>query len=184
MNITEQFFYEILEVYYEFDENVDGSISRSEFFGAMKNLGMNPSEDKIDTMFNEIDLDNSGSIEFNELLIMAETMMNKEDETLETKNILKFVYSSYDRNWGWSKKFMPTARSIRTKDMKKRNRGLDCNELQFYVKNNQEDLQASDAEIGEFLEEVLELAKHESNYSAFKHLWPVPKFGDFWTFSE
>merc|ERR1719483_554074 len=70
-------------------------------------------------------------------------MMNKEDETLETKNILKFVYSSYDRNWGWSKRFTPTATSIRTKDMKKRNRGLDCNELQFYVKNNQEDSEDS-----------------------------------------
>ena len=32
----------------------------------MKNLGMNPSEDKMDKLFNEIDLDNNGTIDNNQ----------------------------------------------------------------------------------------------------------------------
>ena len=44
LNLSEQTFYELLEVYYEFDVNLDGSISRKEFYEAMKSLGQNPSD--------------------------------------------------------------------------------------------------------------------------------------------
>lgn len=58
-----------------FDKDGDGTISAKELGIVMKQLGLNPTEDEIMEMMNEVDEDGNGEINFTEFLtIMAHKM--------------------------------------------------------------------------------------------------------------
>ena len=61
------------EAFYKFDENGDGNITTSELGTVMNNLGKFPSEEELQTMINEVDVDKNGTIEFEEFV----TLMKK-----------------------------------------------------------------------------------------------------------
>ena len=57
----------VTDLFREWDENVDGDISREEFRKAMGMLGMHASAESINAVFDEFDCDGNGTISFREL---------------------------------------------------------------------------------------------------------------------
>ena len=60
----------------------------------MRSLGQNPTEAELQDMINEVDIDGSGSIEFNEFL----TMMSKKIKENESSNDIREAFRVFDRN--------------------------------------------------------------------------------------
>ena len=54
----------------------------------MRSLGQNPTEAELQDMINEVDIDGSGSIEFNEFI----TMMSKKIKENESSNDIKEAF--------------------------------------------------------------------------------------------
>jgi calmodulin len=61
---------EIREAFRVFDKNGDGYISAAELLHVMTNLGEKLTQDEIDEMIREADLDNDGQIDWNEFVRM------------------------------------------------------------------------------------------------------------------
>ncbi|CAC5401704.1 CALM [Mytilus coruscus] len=57
---------EIREYFDIFDEDKSGKLSRVEVSGVVRGLGLNPTKDELEEMFQEIDKDGSNEIEYNE----------------------------------------------------------------------------------------------------------------------
>ncbi|GBG33518.1 Calmodulin [Hondaea fermentalgiana] len=61
------------DAYNIFDKNGDGGVGITELGHVMRCLGLDPSDDEVRRMFDEVDVDGSGEISFEEFLeIMAE----------------------------------------------------------------------------------------------------------------
>lgn len=73
---------EMLELFQSLDANGDGVLSREEIFEGYKlMLGETEAQKEVDRIFNEVDIDHSGSIDYNEFLIAAanrQSILNKE----------------------------------------------------------------------------------------------------------
>jgi Ca2+-binding EF-hand superfamily protein len=61
-----------------YDKNGDSKITLDEFGEVIKSLGLNPSEKQLSTLMQEIDLDGSGTVEFNEFAIWMSIKMSPE----------------------------------------------------------------------------------------------------------
>ncbi|KAJ8606814.1 hypothetical protein MRB53_040681 [Persea americana] len=72
------------DVFNLFDKDGSGSISTSELGDIMRGLGQNPTEEELQDMVNEVDTDQSGSIEFNEFMAMMATTIRPKDFAEET----------------------------------------------------------------------------------------------------
>jgi calmodulin len=59
-----------------YDKNGDSKITIDELGDDVRNLGINPSKQKLSELLKEIDLDNSGTIEFNEFQIWMSNKMH------------------------------------------------------------------------------------------------------------
>ena len=73
-----------------FDENGDGSISSIEIEKVMKQLGLNPTKDEVRDLLNELDVDQNGTIDFNEFVsVMSKQSKpkNEDDELLAAFNV-------------------------------------------------------------------------------------------------
>ncbi|XP_076097626.1 uncharacterized protein LOC143067898 [Mytilus galloprovincialis] len=57
---------EIKEYFDIFDEDKSGKLSRVEISGVVRGLGLNPTKDELEEMFQGIDKDGSNEIEYNE----------------------------------------------------------------------------------------------------------------------
>merc|ERR1712043_78325 len=77
-----------------FDKDGDGTISTSELEAVMKALGQNPSEEDIEDMISEIDLDKNGIIDFTEFV----AMMTRNDEQLDNQEELREVFKVFDKD--------------------------------------------------------------------------------------
>ncbi|KAK4934363.1 Calmodulin [Elasticomyces elasticus] len=73
------------DVFALFDKDNSASISTEELGDVMRSLGQNPTHVELQDMVNEVDTDQSGSIEFNEFLAMMATTMQPKDFAEETK---------------------------------------------------------------------------------------------------
>ena len=51
-----------------FDKDGDGQITSKEIMAVMKNLGQDPSEEELEEMVREVDVDGNGIVEFDEFL--------------------------------------------------------------------------------------------------------------------
>ena len=60
----------------------------------MRSLGQNPTEAELQDMINEVDIDGSGSIEFNEFI----TMMSKKIKENESSNDIREAFRVFDRD--------------------------------------------------------------------------------------
>ena len=98
--ISQQQFDEILEVFREYDVNDDGVISRREFYRMLRSIGQNPREKEVDKLFDQLDTNNNNKIEFDELIKLVETVMNSSQEDDETKSLMKYLYTAFDKSIG------------------------------------------------------------------------------------
>ncbi|XP_061999478.1 uncharacterized protein LOC133716840 [Rosa rugosa] len=76
---------EFKEAFSLFDKDGDGSITTEELGTVMRSLGQNPTEEELQDMINEVDVDGSGTIECQEFLdLMAKKMKGTDfDEQLK-----------------------------------------------------------------------------------------------------
>lgn len=68
-------------------------IARRELGTVMRALGQNPTEAEIQDMINEVDLDSSGTIEFNEFC----ELMTKRIKETDTEAEMKEAFAVFDR---------------------------------------------------------------------------------------
>lgn len=72
-----------------FDKDGDGSITTTELGTVMRNLGQNPSEEALKQMINEVDADDSGTIDFAEFLTLMARKMKTKDSQAEILEAFK-----------------------------------------------------------------------------------------------
>ena len=86
-------FAEWREAFWLFDRDGDGTITTKEITAVMRNLGQNPTEEDITDMIKEVDIDGSGSIDFEEFLYMMAKKMRDTDSEEELKSAFRVSWS-------------------------------------------------------------------------------------------
>ncbi|KAF2137464.1 uncharacterized protein K452DRAFT_312287 [Aplosporella prunicola CBS 121167] len=77
-----------------FDKNGDGQISAQELGEVMRSLGQNPTESELQDMVNELDLDSTGTVDFEEFLKMMKTKSKQMDSDEE----LREAFAAFDKD--------------------------------------------------------------------------------------
>ncbi|XP_020912619.1 calmodulin, flagellar, partial [Exaiptasia diaphana] len=81
-NLTETEIAAYKEAFSVFDKNDDGTVTVSELDTVMRTVGVNPSEEQLQEMINDADLDGNGCVDFTEFLhMMSKTKSDMEDNT-------------------------------------------------------------------------------------------------------
>ncbi|XP_074646395.1 uncharacterized protein LOC141902522 [Tubulanus polymorphus] len=84
---------EFLDAFSVFDKNSDGVITLEELGAVMTSLGQSPTRSELQGYIEDIDTDNSGTIDFNEFLVMMNKKMHTDQEA-EMYN----VFRVFDKN--------------------------------------------------------------------------------------
>eukprot|EP00999_Lentomonas_sp_LEN2_P000652 NODE_1649_length_781_cov_149.287462_g1600_i0.p1 GENE.NODE_1649_length_781_cov_149.287462_g1600_i0~~NODE_1649_length_781_cov_149.287462_g1600_i0.p1 ORF type:complete len:181 (+),score=23.81 NODE_1649_length_781_cov_149.287462_g1600_i0:73-615(+) len=92
--LTHEQLSEFKEVFYLFDKDGDQTINTQELGNAMRSLGLNPSDQEVEDMIREVDVDNSGSIDLNEFL----ALMAKSGSDQNIENELKEAFAVFDKD--------------------------------------------------------------------------------------
>ena len=80
---------EFREAFALFDKDGDGTITTKELGTVMKSLGQNPSEEELQEMVDEVDIDGNGEIDFEEFLLMMAKKMRESDSDEEIRQAFK-----------------------------------------------------------------------------------------------
>jgi len=80
-----------------FDTDGGGDISTAELGTVMKMLGQTPSKEELDEIIEEVDEDGSGSIDFEEFLVMMVRLL-KEDQAGKSEEELAECFRIFDKN--------------------------------------------------------------------------------------
>merc|ERR1711872_858133 len=70
-----------------FDHDGGGDINTSELGRVMKLLGQSPSKDELDQIVEAVDVDGSGSIDFDEFLIMMVMQLKEEGKSASDEEV-------------------------------------------------------------------------------------------------
>ena len=74
---------EFKEAFALFDKNGDGTITVFELGTVMKSLGQNPTDEELQDMINEVDVDGNGSLEFHEFCNLMSRQMKESSSEAE-----------------------------------------------------------------------------------------------------
>jgi len=80
-----------------FDTDGGGDISTAELGTVMRMLGQTPSKEELDEIIEEVDEDGSGSIDFEEFLVMMVRLL-KEDQAGKSEEELAECFRVFDKN--------------------------------------------------------------------------------------
>uniref|UniRef100_A0A669CID3 Troponin C, skeletal muscle n=1 Tax=Oreochromis niloticus TaxID=8128 RepID=A0A669CID3_ORENI len=80
-----------------FDTDGGGDISTKELGTVMRMLGQNPTREELDEIIEEVDEDGSGTIDFEEFLVMMVRLM-KEDQAGKSEEELADCFRVFDKN--------------------------------------------------------------------------------------
>uniref|UniRef100_A0A4W4HMW8 Troponin C, slow skeletal and cardiac muscles n=1 Tax=Electrophorus electricus TaxID=8005 RepID=A0A4W4HMW8_ELEEL len=75
----------------------DGCISTKELGKVMRMLGQNPTPEELQEMIDEVDEDGSGTVDFNEFLVMMVRCM-KDDSKAKSEEELSNIFRMFDKN--------------------------------------------------------------------------------------
>ena len=93
-NLSEERITEFKAAFELFDKDRDGAINNKELGTVMRNLGQNPSEEELQKMIKEVDLNGNGVIDFNEFLYLMVKRMKEND----TEEELIEAFKVFDRD--------------------------------------------------------------------------------------
>ncbi|KAJ0643510.1 putative EF-hand domain-containing protein [Helianthus annuus] len=85
------------EIFNRFDLDKDGSLTHLEVAALLRSLGLKPSGDQIHKLFNHMDSDGSGTVEFDELVNAMSSQMMTEDILMNQHQLLE-IFKSFDRD--------------------------------------------------------------------------------------
>ena len=89
-------------------------------------------EKEVDKLFDQLDTNNNNKIEFDELIKLVETVMNSSQEDDETKSLMKYLYTAFDKSIG----MVPYQSKIYHKRVHTTKiRGLDVQEVLTILEN-------------------------------------------------
>uniref|UniRef100_A0A8C5AV96 Troponin C, slow skeletal and cardiac muscles n=1 Tax=Gadus morhua TaxID=8049 RepID=A0A8C5AV96_GADMO len=80
-----------------FDSDGGGDISTKELGQVMRMLGQNPTREELDAIIEEVDEDGSGTIDFEEFLVMMVQQL-KEDQAGKSEEELSEIFRIFDKN--------------------------------------------------------------------------------------
>lgn len=89
--LTKEQIADFKEAFALFDHDQNGSISATELGQVLRSLGQTPTQNELNDMINEVDVDGSGSVEFAEFVILMTHKvreMDKEEELKEAFAVL------------------------------------------------------------------------------------------------
>ncbi|EOO00672.1 putative calmodulin protein [Phaeoacremonium minimum UCRPA7] len=92
--MTKEQIAELKDVFVSFDKNGDGVITAEELGTVMRSLGQNPTDEELHDMISEVDIDNTGSIDFNEFV----EMMARKVKAGDIEEELKEAFKVFDRD--------------------------------------------------------------------------------------
>ena len=92
--ITEEEQQEIKEAFNIIDKDCDGFIKTDELATLLRTLGHNPTKEELDELIKQYDIDNSGTIDFNEFIVL---MNNKLKEQQEGQELLE-TFQVFDKD--------------------------------------------------------------------------------------
>ncbi|KAL4559372.1 hypothetical protein LXL04_031510 [Taraxacum kok-saghyz] len=90
-------FNQIRDIFNRFDMDADGSLTHLELAALLRSLGLKPSGDQIDLLFNGIDSNGNGAVELDELVRAMLPDMTTEQNLFNQSKLLK-VFRSFDRD--------------------------------------------------------------------------------------
>jgi len=80
-----------------FDHDGGGDINTNELGRVMKLLGQSPSKEELDQIVEAVDVDGSGSIDFDEFLIMMVLQLKEEKKSASDEEV-KDIFRLFDKN--------------------------------------------------------------------------------------
>ncbi|XWS64696.1 hypothetical protein CRYUN_Cryun05aG0025500 [Craigia yunnanensis] len=92
--MSEEQIAEFQEAFCLFDKDGDGCITMEELAVAIKSLDQNPTEEVLQNMINEVDIDGNGTIEFGEFL----NLMARKMKEAEAEDELKEAFRVFDKD--------------------------------------------------------------------------------------
>ncbi|KAI9481501.1 MAG: calmodulin [Benjaminiella poitrasii] len=92
--LNEQQISEYRESFALFDKNGDGKIDATEIGQVMRSLGQNPSDQELNDMIKDVDVDNNGTIDFEEFL----TIMSRVKDSDNSDNDLNDAFKVFDKD--------------------------------------------------------------------------------------
>ncbi|XP_010274270.1 PREDICTED: calmodulin-like protein 11 isoform X2 [Nelumbo nucifera] len=87
--LTEEQIAEFQEAFCLFDKDGDGCITIEELATVIRSLDQNPTEEELQEMISEVDVDGNGTIEFGEFLGLMARKMKETDAEEELKEAFK-----------------------------------------------------------------------------------------------
>ena len=87
---------ELKEAFAMFDKDSDGTITLKELATTLSLLGINPSEEELLVMFNSVDLDTNGVIDYEEFKLLMEQHLKNEPMTEEQE--FREAFKAFDRD--------------------------------------------------------------------------------------
>ncbi|KAI3684970.1 hypothetical protein L6452_34200 [Arctium lappa] len=88
---------QLRDIFNRFDMDSDGSLTHLELAALLRSLGLKPSGDQIYMLFNHMDSNGNGAVEFDELVKAMSPDMMTEQILINQKQLLE-VFRSFDRD--------------------------------------------------------------------------------------
>ncbi|KAJ8258458.1 hypothetical protein COCON_G00174700 [Conger conger] len=95
--LSEEMIAEFKAAFDMFDTDGGGDISTKELGTVMRMLGQNPTREELDAIIEEVDEDGSGTIDFEEFLVMMVQQL-KEDQAGKSEEELSEFFRVFDKN--------------------------------------------------------------------------------------
>ncbi|CAK8672655.1 unnamed protein product [Clavelina lepadiformis] len=103
-SLTKEQISEFKQAFDIFDEDGGGDISTNELGRVMKMLGQNPNREELAKIVEEVDVDGSGTIDFDEFLIMMVMQIAEEGKTAgeeELRDLFRLLDKNGDNYIDW-----------------------------------------------------------------------------------
>ncbi|KAL4922914.1 hypothetical protein BDW62DRAFT_172061 [Aspergillus aurantiobrunneus] len=85
---------QLKEVFAVFDKDANGDITADELGGVMRSLGQNPTDTELQDIIDELDVDRTGTIDFDEFLVMMSRKVKDSDPEAE----LREAFAVFDQD--------------------------------------------------------------------------------------
>jgi len=96
-SLSEEMIAEFKMAFDIFDHDGGGDINTNELGRVMKLLGQSPSKDELEQIVEAVDVDGSGSIDFDEFLIMMVMQLKEENKSASDEEVNE-IFRLFDKN--------------------------------------------------------------------------------------
>ena len=93
-NLSEQQIRDYKEAFSIFDKDGDGTITIHELSTVLQSLGQNPTEEELEEIIREVDIDGNGEVDFNEFTLL----MSKRLKATEQEDNLQDAFNIFDES--------------------------------------------------------------------------------------